>query len=113
MKNNITVALRAGFVAVMLFAAMAIFASASQARTVSPVEGAAFNVSQSMNDNLKIYTGKNVVIHLRGGKTLQGYVKSVSNHFVHLEKLSERDFYDALIRMEDISAMEARFREMK
>ena len=76
-------------------------------------EGATFNVSQSINDNLKIYTGKEVVIHLRSGKSLQGFVKSVGNHFLHLEKLSGRDFYDALIRIEDVSAMEARFREMK
>jgi hypothetical protein len=37
----------------------------------------------------------------------------VGDHFLHLERLAGRDFYDALVRIEDISAVEARFREMK
>ncbi len=113
MKRKTKIAPWAGFVFVWLAAAVLVFAPVSQARSVVPVEGAAFNVSQSINDNLKIYTGKEVVIHLRSGKSFQGYVKSVGNHYIHLEKLSGRDFYDALIRMEDISAMEAKFRDMK
>ena len=113
MKKNIVTARRAGFVTFVLFAAMMIFAFSSRAGSAVPVEGAAFNVSQSLNDNLNIYTGKDVTIHLRSGKSFQGYVKSVGNHFIHLEKLAGRDFYDALIRIEDICAVEARFRQMK
>jgi len=63
--------------------------------------------------NLKIYAGKDVFVHLRSGKTIQGYVKSVGNDFLHLEKLAGRDFYDVLIRMDDIGAIEVKFRDMK
>jgi hypothetical protein len=102
-------------VVIFLFVAIIIVSPAvAQAGTAIPVQGANFNVSSSMKDNLKTYVGKDVLIHLRSGKTFQGYVKSVGDNFVHLEKLSGgRDFYDALIRIEDISAIEAKFRDMK
>jgi hypothetical protein len=85
----------------------------AEAKSIVPIEGLTFDVSVSMKDNLKLFTGKDVFVHLRSGKTLQGYVKAVGNDFVHLEKLAGRDFYDAFIRIEDISAMEAKFRDMK
>ena len=85
----------------------------AEARSVVPIEGRKFDVSVSMKDNLKEFAGNNVFVHLRSGKTLEGYVKAVGNDFVHLEKLAGRDFYDAFIRIEDISAMEAKFRDMK
>jgi hypothetical protein len=84
-----------------------------QARSAVAVEGAKFDTSFSMADNLKMYMGKNVFVHLKSGITLQGYVKAVGNNLVHLEKLAGKDFYDALILIDEISAMEARFREMK
>ncbi|NPU84439.1 MAG: hypothetical protein HPY65_08105 [Syntrophaceae bacterium] len=100
--------------AVVLFAAVSVLCPvAAQARSAVAVEGAKFETAGSIRDNLKIYAGKNVVIHLRSGKTLQGSVKSIGDHLIHLEKLSGRDFYDALIRLEDITAFEARFRELK
>ena len=100
--------------AVMLVVAIFfIIPAAVQARSVVALEDASFNVSGSIKDNLKTYVGKDVLVHLRSGKTFQGYVKSVSDHFVHLEKLSGREFYDALIRIEDIGAIEAKFRDMK
>jgi hypothetical protein len=100
--------------AVLLFSALFLMLhSAVEARTTVAVEGAKFDVSLSMKDNLKTYMGKDVVVHLRSGKTLQGYVKSVGNDFVHLEKLAGREFYDAFVRIEDISAIEAKFRYLK
>ena len=102
--------------------AMALFISspafvnqaAAEAKKPTPVEGAKFDTSFTLKENLKTFMGKDVYVHLNSGKTIQGYVKSVGDHFVHLEKLAGgRDFYDALVRMEDISAIEARFREMK
>ena len=85
----------------------------AQAKTVIALEGAKFDTAVSMADNLKAYVGKDVTVHLRSGKTLQGYVKSVGSGLLHLEKLAGKDFYDALVRIEDISAIEAKFRDMK
>ena len=107
------------FVFVVLLALITCFGgsffspSQSLARSVVPVEGSKFDTSLSLIENLKNYTGKNVVIHLKSGKTLQGNVKAVGNNLVHLEKLTGKDFFDALIRIEEINAIEARFREMK
>ena len=98
---------------VLLVAISLIFPVAVKAKSVVAIEGASFNVSSSIKDNLKSYIGKDVLIHLRSGKSFQGYIKSVDDHFVHLEKISGREFYDALIRLEDISAIEAKFRDMK
>ena len=112
--KKITKSASVAVLAVILFVAISFyFPAAAQAKSVVALEGANFNVSSSMKDNLKVYVGKDVLVHLRSGKTFQGYVKSVGDNFVHLEKLSGREFYDALIRIEDISAIEAKFRDMK
>jgi hypothetical protein len=84
-----------------------------QQKTVTPLEWAKFDTGASLADNIKTFAGKDVYVHLRSGKTVQGYVRSVGNGLLHLEKLAGRDFYDALIRMEDISAIETKFRDMK
>jgi len=84
----------------------------AQAR-MTAVPGINFSVSAPLPDNLKSFAGKNVYIHLRSGKTFQGSVKSVGDHWVHLEKIAGKEFFDALIRLDDISAIEAKFREYK
>jgi hypothetical protein len=85
----------------------------AQTKKVTPLEGVQFDTSLTMADNLKTYMGKDLTIHLRSGKSLQGYVKTVGSGLLHLEKLAGKDFYDALIRIEDISAIEAKFRDMR
>jgi hypothetical protein len=85
----------------------------AEAKSATPLEGIKFNTAEQVGDNLKLFLGKDVFVHLRSGKTFQGYVKSVGNGVVHLEKLAGRDFYDALIRIDEISAIEAKFRDMK
>lgn len=85
----------------------------AEGKKATQVEGAKFDVSFPLKENLNTFQGKDVHVLLRSGQTIQGYVKSVGDHFLHLEKLAGRDFYDALVRIDDISAVEARFREMK
>ena len=110
---------KVGFVSVVALAAtmcwgVSFFVPArSEARNVVAVEGAKFDTATSLAENLKSYAGKDVFVHLKSGKTLEGYVKTVGKDLVHLEKLAGKDFYDALIRIEEINAMEAKFREMK
>ncbi len=104
----------AAVVAVMLFVTIFIvFPAAVHARSVAPVDDAKFDVASTIKDNLKIYVGKDVVIHLSSGKSFQGNIKSIGDHLIHVEKLSGKDFYDALIRIEDITAIEAKFRDLK
>jgi small nuclear ribonucleoprotein (snRNP)-like protein len=78
---------------------------------VAAIEGMSYNVDSSLTDNLKSLTGKKVYVTLDSGKTLSGLVKNVGNHLVHLEKLDGKEYFDALIRIENISAMDAQFRD--
>jgi hypothetical protein len=113
MRRTNKIGLRAMMVGVLFSLLFLGLQAEAEARSIVTIEGVKFDVSISMKDNLKLFSGKNVFVHLRSGKTLQGYVKAVGNDFVHIEKLAGRDFYDAFIRIEDISALEAKFRDMK
>lgn len=85
----------------------------AQQKKATDLEGVKFDTGSSLADNIKFFVGKDIFVHLRSGKTVQGYVKSVGNGLLHLEKLAGKDFYDALIKIEDISAIEEKFRDMK
>jgi small nuclear ribonucleoprotein (snRNP)-like protein len=77
---------------------------------VVAIEGMSYNVNSSLADNLKSLVGKKVSVTIVSGKTFSGFVKEVGIHLIHLEKLEGKDYFDALIRIENISAIEAMFR---
>ena len=56
------------------------------------------------------YVGKRVAVRLDTGEELEGIVTSIGDHLVHISKLSKRDFYDALVRIERINAVIMRMR---
>ena len=112
MKRKVNFALMVVMVVIMCWGVSFFSPSQSEAR-ITNIEGAKFDTSISMADNLKGFIGKHVYLHLKSGITLQGYLKAVGKNLIHLEKLAGKDFYDALIRIEEISAVEAQFREMK
>ena len=68
------------------------------------------NSGISLADNLTALKGKTVTIFLSSGQIMTGIVKDVNANVLHLEKISEKEFYDALIRVDMISAIEARVR---
>lgn len=78
---------------------------------VAPVVGAAYNVGSALMDNLKQLTGQRASLILSSGKVFTGTIKEVGQHLVHLEKLQGKEYFDALIRIEDVSAVEIRFRK--
>ena len=80
---------------------------------VVAIEGMSYNVNSSMADNLKSLIGKKVHVTLDSGKAFTGFVKEVGNHLIHLEKLDGKDYFDALLRIENISAIDARFRNLQ
>ena len=80
---------------------------------VVAIEGISYNVNSSVADNLKSLIGKKVYVTLDSGKTFSGFVKEVGNHLMHLEKLDGKDHFDALIRIENISAIDTRFRNLQ
>jgi len=81
-------------------------AHADQATTETPV----FSVDASMLDNLKSLSRKRVTVYLIGGTTLTGSIKAVGNNAVHLEKLDGKDYFDALVSIDKITAIDTRAR---
>ncbi len=80
---------------------------------VVAIKGISYNVNSSLADNLKSLIGKKVYVSLDSGKIFTGFVKEVGNHLMHLEKLVGKDYFDALIRIENISAIDTRFRDVQ
>ena len=68
------------------------------------------NSGISLADNLTALKGKAATVFLSSGQSMTGIVKDVNANILHLEKISEKEFYDAIIRVDMISAIEARVR---
>ena len=100
--------------AVMLLAALIMLPSVVEAKSkVVAIEGVSYNVNATIPDNLKLFIGKKVCITLDSGKVFCGLVKGVGNNLVHLEKLDGKDYFDALIRIKNISAIDTQFRKIQ
>lgn len=80
---------------------------------VVTIEGISYNVNFSLADNLKSLIGTKISVTLDSGKTFTGLVKEVGNHLIHLEKLDAKEYFDALLRIEKISAIDVRFRKIE
>lgn len=61
-------------------------------------------------DVLRARIGKPVTLVLRSGKEYGGTISEVRGQAVVLKSLSGKEFYDALIRLDDVSAIEIRNR---
>ncbi len=94
---------------VFVFAVVLAFAVGVQAQP-KEIEGIGYNVNATLADNLKSLIGKKVYVTLGSGKVLAGNIKAVGGQLVHLEKIEGKEYFDALIRLESISAIDTRFR---
>ena len=59
----------------------------------------------TIKDILAENTGKRVIVRLETGENLEGTVSKVGDSVVHIAKLSGKDFYDAVVRIDRISAV--------
>ena len=59
----------------------------------------------TMKDVLQESLGKRVIVRLETGESLEGTVMKVGDTVAHLAKLSGRDFYDAVVRIDRITAV--------
>jgi hypothetical protein len=59
----------------------------------------------AVKDVLQESLGKRVIVRLESGENLEGTVMKVGDTVVHLAKLSGREFYDAVVRIDRISAV--------
>ena len=80
---------------------------------VVAIEGANFKVNNSMTNNLRSFSGKRITVVLNSGNKLSGFVKKVGDNLLHLEKLENKDQFDALIKINNISAISTRFRKFQ
>lgn len=68
------------------------------------------NLELTLADNLLTFKGKTVTVTLSSGQTMSGIVKNVQNGHLHLEKLAQKEFFDAIIVIDKISAVEVRMK---
>ena len=100
--------------AIVFFVTVFILPTEAEAKSkVVAIEGIRYNVNSTLAKNLKSLIGKKVYVTLDSGKTFTGLVKEVGKHLVHLEKLDGKEYFDALLRIENISAIDTRFRDFK
>ena len=64
-----------------------------------------FNVQTTTTKNLKALIGEIITLQLASGQEIQGKVKDSGDSLLHIEELSGKDFYDALISINQISAI--------
>jgi len=95
----------------ILFTLLLISPLSLAASKVIPIDDIYFTVNASMMDNLNALTGKKVSVTLDGGKTLTGRIKSVGAQLLHLEKIERKEFFDSLIHIEKIQAIDIQFRK--
>ena len=71
-----------------------------------------FNVKGTMRDLLTslLKTKKTVYVILNSGKEYVGIILKVEQSLVVLQTEGSRNFYDAVIRIEDITAVEVKVR---
>jgi len=73
-------------------------------------ESIQFNVNTTMAENLAMLKGKSVTVSLTTGQTITGIVNDVKGNLLSLGKISQKEFYDALIAVDHISAIETKVR---
>jgi len=54
--------------------------------------------------------GKQVTLELDSGEELSGTVRTVGEHVVHVEKISGKEFFDAIVDLEEVAAVILRVR---
>ena len=92
----------------MLFAVA--FIMATTQRIFAEDKKMEINTSFSIKQILDSAKGQRVSLKTDAGEALEGTVTSVGDHLVHISKLSGRDFYDAVVVIDKISAVVFRAR---
>jgi hypothetical protein len=67
------------------------------------------NTAFSVKQTLSSFTGQRVLLKTASGD-IEGTVVSVGDHIVHIAKLSGKDFYDAVVVIDQIIAVVFRAR---
>jgi hypothetical protein len=69
------------------------------------------NSNDSLKDVLKGLMGNRVELAVKGGQSYNGKLTIVGDNVVIISELSGKEFYDAVISIDDIAAVEVRVRD--
>jgi len=67
--------------------------------------GIEVNEPSWVGKTLEHQMGKRVKLKLRSGQEIEGTVMKVGAHAAHVAQLAGMDFYDAAVRLDDVSAV--------
>jgi len=84
-------------VMIALFSAVQLAAAAE--------EGTGFNALIGIRENLLLNVGKRVAVRIAAGDAIEGTIVKVGDQSVQLSKLSGKDYYDAIVRIDRIEAI--------
>jgi hypothetical protein len=101
--------MRKAFLSVLISVALALLTVSSAAFA----QEAAFTlkISAEMKDILSENTGKRVAIRLASGEEIEGTVTMVGKTLVHISRLAGKEFYDAVVSIDKISAVRIKARD--
>jgi hypothetical protein len=63
------------------------------------------SAATTMKDVLSEHINQRVIVRMDTGDGLEGTVIKVGDSLVHISKIAGRDYYDAVVRMDRISAI--------
>ena len=89
---------------VVLASALLIQASFAQAPKVE------IKPDETVQSLLTKQVGKRVELHLKGGEKFDGKLESATGNSVHLSSLAGQEFFDAVIVLDQVSAVVVRVR---
>ncbi|MHA1941310.1 MAG: hypothetical protein ACW97P_06260 [Candidatus Hodarchaeales archaeon] len=64
-----------------------------------------FSDDASLQTSLLQFQGKSVEVRLKSGDQLSGRLSNVGSHVILLKELQGKEFYDALVRIDEIGAV--------
>jgi hypothetical protein len=68
------------------------------------------NPQFGMKEILITKIGSRVTVRTDAGETLEGTIAKVGDHLLHLSKITGKDFYDAVIRIDRITSLAMKVR---
>jgi hypothetical protein len=93
-----------------LMSGLAVCAALACAPAVAGDEAFVLKPDQKMGAVLKDLSGKRVTVHLRSGGDVTGKLTVVGDHLVQLSQLANKDFFDAVVAVDAIAAVEVKAR---
>jgi hypothetical protein len=90
---------------IVFLAVMCVMASSIAPLAFSEESGFQFGKDNSLQTNLLQFKGKTIEIHFKSGGQLVGKLSEVGTQSILLKELHGKEYYDALIVIDDIAAV--------